>query len=57
MNYFLTIAASDNCGGAGMQQDCKVAHDLGYWALSGITSQNLKEVFAVEPVNPDLLQA
>jgi hydroxymethylpyrimidine/phosphomethylpyrimidine kinase len=34
MDYFLTIAASDNSGGAGIQQDCKVAHELGYWALS-----------------------
>lgn len=59
MEYFLTIAASDSSGGAGIQQDSKVAHDLGYWALSaltGITSQNFKEVFAVEPVNSELLR-
>jgi hydroxymethylpyrimidine/phosphomethylpyrimidine kinase len=60
MNYFLTIAASDNSGGAGIQQDVKVAHDLGCWALSaitGITVQNFENVFKVEPVNPLLLHS
>ncbi len=60
MNYFLTIAASDNSGGAGIQQDIKVAHDLGYWPLSavtGITVQNFNKVFAVEAVKPYLLEA
>jgi len=60
MKYFLTIAASDNSGGAGIQQDIKVAHDLGYWALSaisGITVQNFKEVFEIEAVKPSLLQS
>lgn len=60
MEYFLTIAASDNSGGAGIQQDIKVAHDLGYWALSaisGITVQNFKEVFEIEAVKPFLLQS
>ncbi|BAX82059.1 bifunctional hydroxymethylpyrimidine kinase/phosphomethylpyrimidine kinase [Labilibaculum antarcticum] len=60
MEYFLTIAASDSSGGAGIQQDCKVAHDLGYWALSaltGITVQNFEKVFSVESVNPELLQS
>jgi len=60
MNYFLTIAASDNSGGAGIQQDIKVAHDLDYWALSavsGITVQNFKKVFEIEAVKPYLLQS
>ncbi len=60
MKYFLTIAASDNSGGAGVQQDIKTAHDLGYWALSaitGITIQNFKEVFELEPINPYILQS
>lgn len=60
MDYFLTIAASDNSGGAGIQQDIKVAHDLGYWALSaitGITVQNFKNVFDVEAINPCLLKS
>ncbi len=59
MNYFLTIAASDSSGGAGLQQDIKVAHDFGYWALSavtGITSQNFNKVSVVEPVKPELLK-
>ena len=30
MDYFLTIAASDNSGGAGIQQDIKVSYELGY---------------------------
>jgi hydroxymethylpyrimidine/phosphomethylpyrimidine kinase len=60
MKFFLTIAASDNSGGAGVQQDIKVAHDLGYWALSaitGITVQNFKEVFDIEAINPCLFQS
>lgn len=60
MDYFLTIAASDNSGGAGIQQDIKVAHDMGYWALSaitGITVQNFKNVFEIEAVNPDILKS
>jgi len=60
MNYFLTIAASDNSGGAGIQQDLKVAHDLGYWglsALTGITVQDFTKVFHIEAVNPDLLKS
>ena len=59
MDYFLTIAASDNSGGAGIQQDIKVAGDLGYWPLSaitGITVQNFKNVFKIEAVQPDLLK-
>ena len=59
MDYFLTIAASDNSGGAGIQQDIKVSHELGYWplsAISGITVQDFKNVYLVEAVNPSLLQ-
>jgi hydroxymethylpyrimidine/phosphomethylpyrimidine kinase len=58
--YFLTISASDNSGGAGIQQDIKTAHDLGYrvlTAVTGITVQNFREVFRIDPVNPDLLEA
>ena len=60
MDYFLTIAASDNSGGAGIQQDIKVAHDLGYWALSaitGITVQDFKHVFDIQAVNPSMLKS
>jgi len=60
MKYFLTIAASDNSGGAGIQQDIKVAHDLDYWALSaitGITVQDFKKVVVVKDVDPSLLHS
>lgn len=60
MNHILTIAASDNSGGAGIQKDIMVAHDWGYHALSaitGITAQNFTEVFEVVPVNATLLQS
>lgn len=59
MEYFLTIAASDNSGGAGIQQDMRVAQSLGYWplsALTGITVQNFNSVSRVEATSPDLLQ-
>lgn len=59
MEYFLTIAASDNSGGAGIQQDMRVAQSLGYWtlsALTGITVQNFNSVSRVEAISPDLLQ-
>ncbi|HEY9123984.1 MAG TPA: hydroxymethylpyrimidine/phosphomethylpyrimidine kinase [Bacteroidales bacterium] len=59
MDYFLTIAASDNSGGAGIQQDIKVAYNLGYWPLSaitGITVQNFNKVFKVEAVQTSLLK-
>ncbi len=58
MKYFLTIAASDNSGGAGIQQDIKVAWDLGYWPLSaitGITVQNFSRARVIEPVRSGLL--
>lgn len=60
MDYFLTIAASDNSGGAGIQQDLKVAHELGYWALSaitGITVQNFTKVFNVIAIPPSILKS
>lgn len=60
MDYFLTIAASDNSGGAGIQQDIKVARDIGYWGLSaitGITVQDFNTVFKVEAIDSDLLKS
>jgi hydroxymethylpyrimidine/phosphomethylpyrimidine kinase len=59
MKYFLTIAATDNSGGAGIQQDLKVANEHGYWGLSavtGITSQNFNSIFEIQAVEPKLLQ-
>ncbi len=58
MKYFLTIAASDNSGGAGIQQDIKVAWDLGYWPLSaitGITVQNFTRARIIKPVDQELV--
>jgi len=60
MDYFLTIAASDNSGGAGIQQDIKVAQALGYWPLSaitGITVQNFRQVFELEATPSRCLKA
>ncbi len=60
MNFLLTIAASDNSGGAGIQQDVKIADNLNYWALSaitGITVQNFKTAYEIEPVKPELLDS
>jgi len=58
MKYFLTIAASDNSGGAGIQQDLKVAEQLGFWGLSaitGITIQNFDKLESIYPVPPEIL--
>jgi hydroxymethylpyrimidine/phosphomethylpyrimidine kinase len=58
MKYFLTIAASDNSGGAGIQQDLKVAEDLGFWgvsAITGITIQDFKKMQSVYPIPPEIL--
>ncbi len=60
MNYFLTIAASDNSGGAGIQQDIKTALELKSWALSaitGITVQNFNQVFTIKPLPSYLLKS
>lgn len=60
MDNFLTIAASDNSGGAGVQQDLKVARDLSYWgfsAITGLTIQNFKQVFAIKAVDCSFLEA
>lgn len=51
----LSISASDSSSGAGMQQDIKVASDLGCWALTaltGITVQDFTHVYRVHAV-PD----
>ena len=58
MKYYLTIAASDNSGGAGIQQDLKVAESMGYWGLSaitGITVQNFMKLDSIYPIPANIL--
>jgi len=58
MKYYLTIAASDNSGGAGIQQDLKVAESMGHWGLSaitGITVQNFKKLDSIYPIPANIL--
>ncbi|HCL00072.1 MAG TPA: hypothetical protein DHW42_08225 [Candidatus Marinimicrobia bacterium] len=59
MKYFLTIAASDNSGGAGIQQDLKIASLFGFWGLSaitGLTVQDFSGVDSVYPVQSEILR-
>ena len=59
MKYFMTIAASDNSGGAGIQQDLKVADRLGFWGLSvltGITVQDFSGLDTIYPLPLDLIK-
>ena len=51
----LIIAGSDSSGGAGIQADIKTATSLGSYAMTAITAvtvQNTKGVYAVIPVKP-----
>ena len=52
MNYFMTIAASDNSGGAGIQQDLKVADRLGFWGLSVITGITVQDFSGLDTIYP-----
>lgn len=60
MRYYtaLTIAGSDSCGGAGIQADIKTMSALGVYATSAITAitvQNTKGVYAIQEVEPDIV--
>jgi len=59
MKLFLTIAASDTSGGAGIIQDIRVAESLGYVGLCAITAttQCFNKVFEVFAVNDNVLEA
>ena len=56
----LTIAGSDCSGGAGLQADLKTITMLGGYgmsAITAITAQNTRGVFAVEPLSPQMVAA
>ncbi len=50
--YFLTIAAADNSGGAGIQQDLRVAETLDFWGLSAITGLTTQDFTGLENIYP-----
>ena len=60
MRTALTIAGSDSGGGAGIQADLKTfaAHGVfGTSALTAVTAQNTRGVFAVHALTPELVAA
>lgn len=54
----LSIAGSDNTGGAGIQADLKTCCAFGVYGatvITGVTAQNSRKVFGVEPVSLSML--
>lgn len=59
MKIALTIAGSDSCGGAGIQADLKTFQALGVFGMSAITAvtvQNTQKVYAVQEMEPHIVQ-
>ena len=57
--FMMSIAASDNSGGAGIQQDLKVAERLGFWGLStltGVTVQDFAGLDLIYPLELDVIK-
>ncbi len=55
----LSIAGSDNTGGAGIQADLKTCCAFGVYGatvITGVTAQNSRKVFGVEPVSIPMLR-
>lgn len=60
MKTILTIAGSDTCAGAGIQQDLKTITSLGHYAVTvptALTAQNTLGVHRVMAVPEDMLRA
>lgn len=58
-HVILSIAGSDNTGGAGIQADIKTACAFSVYAatvITGVTAQNSHGVFGIEPVSLDLIR-
>src|SRR4051812_14848553 len=56
----LVIAGSDSSGGAGIQADIKTAQAFGVYAQTAITAvtvQDTTQVYATNPVSPDIVRA
>ncbi len=52
MKKILTIAASDSCGGAGIQADIKAITVLGGYALSAVTALTAQNTTCIEDIHP-----
>ena len=59
MRVALTIAGSDSSGGAGIQADLKTFQALGVYGMSAVTAvtvQNTRQVYAIQPMRPEIVR-